>query len=377
MAHAYTPGLRVAAWTTLRRERRLPIAGDVLVTKGERVSAEQVVARTELPGHVQMIKVAAILGQQPADLPHHMRRKEGERVAKDETIAFASGLFGLSKTTCPSPVDGVIESVSTITGQVAIREAPIPLEIDAYITGEVVEVIPREGVCVEAQGAFLQGIFGVGGEAHGTLRLAVSSPEAALVKENLPDEAAGAVLIGGAFVDEPTLREAAARGARAIIVGGLDAADLQRFLGYDLGVAITGSERLGLTLIMTEGFGRMAMAARTFELLARHQGKPCAVNGATQIRAGVVRPEIIIPLAREDGESAQAARDDGDAGLRRGSLVRVIRAPHFGRWGKIVELPAELAMVDSEARVRVVRVRFAESAEEALVPRANVEMMEP
>ena len=30
-------------------------------------------------------------------------------------------------------------------------------------------------------------------------------------------------------------------------------------LGYDLGVAVTGSEKLGLTLIITEGFGEIAM----------------------------------------------------------------------------------------------------------------------
>ena len=31
-------------------------------------------------------------------------------------------------------------------------------------------------------------------------------------------------------------------------------------LGYDLGVAITGSERIGLTVVITEGFGEIAMS---------------------------------------------------------------------------------------------------------------------
>ena len=45
MAHAYTPGLRVTERATVRKERRLPIAGRVLAEAGARVRAEDVVAR--------------------------------------------------------------------------------------------------------------------------------------------------------------------------------------------------------------------------------------------------------------------------------------------------------------------------------------------
>ena len=34
MAHAYTPGLKVAAGTIIRNERRLPIEGEVTVQIG-------------------------------------------------------------------------------------------------------------------------------------------------------------------------------------------------------------------------------------------------------------------------------------------------------------------------------------------------------
>ncbi len=58
-------------------------------------------------------------------------------------------------------------------------------------------------------------------------------------------------------------------------------------------------KRLGIqiiTLVITEGFGKMAMAHRTFDLLKSKQGMKASVNGATQIRAGVMRPEVIVPL---------------------------------------------------------------------------------
>jgi hypothetical protein len=38
-----------------------------------------------------------------------------------------------------------------------------------------------------------------------------------------------------------------------------------------------------------------------------------------------------------------------------GSPVRVIRMPHFGSLGEVVDLPPELRLVESEAKVRVLR----------------------
>jgi hypothetical protein len=260
VAHAYTPGLRVTPWAKIRKERRLPLAGEVMVKVGDRVTAEQIVARTQLPGNVQPIKAASILGQHQQDLLDYMLKKEGEAVAKGESIATAKSFFGMFKSHCLSPCDGTIESISTVTGQVIIREPPIPVQVDAYVAGTVVEEIPQQGVVVETEGAFIQGIFGIGGEVFGTVHMACASPEEELTERHLQGDVAGKVLVGGSLVSEPVLRAAAARGVRAIVVGGLDAADLQRFLGYDLGVAITGSERLGVTVVVTEGFGRMAMA---------------------------------------------------------------------------------------------------------------------
>ena len=80
----------------------------------------------------------------------------------------------------------------------------------------------------------------------------------------------------------------------AIVVGGINYTDLSNILGYTLGVAITGSEEIATTLVVTEGFGKISMSKRTYELLKSFEGNMASINGATQIRAGVIRPEIII-----------------------------------------------------------------------------------
>jgi len=157
----------------------------------------------------------------------------------------------------------------------------------------------------------------------------------------------------------------------AVVVGGFDDRDLRELLGRDLGVAITGSEEIGLTLVLTEGFGRIRMADRSWNLLTAQGGRMASVSGATQIHAGVMRPEILIP---RDDTAQLAAHGEAATGLELGSLLRVIREPHFGRIGRVVELPSELRELDTEARVRVLVVEL-ESGERAVVPRANVELI--
>ncbi len=376
MAHAYTPGLTVTRFAVLRRERRLPILGEVVAKKGQRVAATDVVARTELPGNVQTVNVANLLGVLPEDLERTMVSKEGDAVAAGEVFAQAKSFFGLFTSRVKSPCAGTIETVSRITGNVIMREPPIPLAVNAYVAGAVVDTIERQGVMVETCGAFIQGIFGIGGETQGKLAVAVRTPESDLtVKEieALGAAAAGAILIGGSHIGRETLMAAVKAGVRGVVVGGFSDQDLRQFLGYDLGVAITGHEEVGITLMVTEGFGRMPMARRTYDLLCANAGCEASMNGATQIRAGVLRPELIVP--DEKAAKDEAAKADHAGGLTVGTPIRVIREPYFGWLGTVSDLPSELRELETEARVRVLEVEFG-AGERVVLPRANVEMIE-
>ena len=205
MGHAYTPGLRVAPETVVRRERRLPLKGDVCVARGAEVGPGTVVARCELPGNVQTVNLAAKLGVDPAAVGSTLLKPVGAAIARDEPIAEAKAMFGLVKNRVASPADGTLESVSSVTGQLLVRERPIPVEVNAYVQGHVAEVLPGEGAVVESRAALVQGIFGVGGETHGTLAIATSGPGETLGPSHLKPEHRGAVLVGGDHVSHAQL----------------------------------------------------------------------------------------------------------------------------------------------------------------------------
>ena len=376
MAHAYTPGLKVTEEMIIQKERRLPLEGEVLVEAGATVKAEDVVAKADLPGNVQLLNVANLLSIPPSEIAEYMLKSVSEPVSKDEIIATTKGLFGLFKSQARSPIDGTIEAVSDVTGQVILREPPIPVAVKAYTDGMVTETAPTEGVTVETYGTYIQGIFGVGGETVGNLVTVAEASSDAMTTDRILPEHRDNILVGGSLVTTDAIQEAIQHGVRGIIAGGIDDADLRELLGYELGVAITGSEEIGITLVITEGFGRIAMAEQTFTLLKSREGMKTSINGATQIRAGVVRPEIVIPFGSESAGSALDT-EASDAGgiLEVGTTVRIIREPYFGQLGRVTELPVELQNLETEAKVRVLRVEL-ENGQETTLPRANVEAIE-
>jgi len=374
VAHAYTPGLKVLEYTTVTKQRRLPLPGEILVSEGEKIPGEKVVARTNLPGNVQTQNVAGLLGILPDEIEESMLKKISDTIKKDEVIAQSKGFFGLFKSQVKSPINGAIESISKITGQVILREPPIPVEVIAYIDGEVIEILKNEGVVLRTNGSFIQGIFGIGGETIGALTMAIAKPDEILDEKNIDKAFNNKIIIGGSIVTYDALVKARDVGVKGIVVGGIEDQTLKKFMGYDIGVAITGAENVGLTLVVTEGFGKMNMAERTFSLLKSLCDKRASINGATQIRAGVMRPEVIVPL--EIAPSSKKTVDiSTGTGLDIGMSVRIIREPYFGLIGTVVNLPVELAMIETEAKVRVLEVELADKRTVTL-PRANVEIIE-
>jgi hypothetical protein len=369
MGDAYTPGLTVTRSAIVRKTRRLPLAGEVLVEVGAKVRATDVVARTQLPGKVSLVNLATALGVFPDEIEAKLVVKVGAAVTRGATLAESSALFGLFHHRVPSPVAGTLESVSAVTGMAVMREPPSPVEVAAYIDGTIVEVIEGEGVVVETRGTLVQGIFGLAGERHAAIAVVAKDHETPLEAAQLTDKHRGMIVLGGARATLAALRRAVELEVAAIVCGGFAYQDVRELLGYDVGVAVTGNEALATTLVVTEGFGDIAMARATWELLASLDGKQASVNGATQIRAGVIRPEVIVPGVELASASAAVVH-----GLEVGAPVRCIRAPHFGRIGTVTNLPVELAAMPTETRTRVVEVELA--GERVILPRANVEVIE-
>lgn len=375
MGQAYTPALQATASAKVRKVRELPLPGRSLVEVGQRVTASTEVLAADIPGEINIIRVADRMGFEVEDVLDGMLVAPGDRVELGQVIARVKSFFGLFESTLEAPTSGVVEFFTEVNAHLGIREPSEPLSVDAYVDGVVVEVDPGKSVTVEAEGAFIQGIFGVGGEAQGRV-FALEIDQAALVTEEILAKHAqqldGAIVIGGASYTSAALAEAARLGVKAVVCGSVDSATLREFVGHEIGVSITGDEDVPFTFIVTEGFGHLALSERIAVLAKEFSACQASVNGATQVRAGAMRPEIIIPHQERAG--VEPRTENVQNFLEVGARLRVIRVPYFGALGEIVELPSEPQVVPSGAKVRVLRARL-DSGEEVLVPRANVELL--
>lgn len=380
MSSVFVPGLQALSHCTVSRTRELPVVGDILVREGDRVGAADKVARASLIGDMLIMRLPEQLGIEPQEAMRGLAVSEGDEVEQDTLICQHAGFFGLFTSRYLSPARGTIEFIAARTGHVGLRLSPREVSLHAYLSGQVTEVEEGRSVTIAVTATYVQGIFGVGGERWGRLQRIDCAADTELEARHIPKRCDGAILFGGMCPTSDALRAAAAAGARGLLVGSLDDRGLAGFLGYDIGIALTGDEDIPLTIIMTEGFGRLPLSDRVYQLLDAREGSEASINGATQVRAGAVRPEVIIPyteeyLSQQHTVQQYTVQQPPSLTLKIGARIRLIRVPYFGKEAEVTDLPHTPARLETGTHTRVLRARLA-SGEEVTVPRANVELIE-
>ncbi len=365
MARVLTPSLKTAKPFLVIKKRSLPIEGSVLVRKGEKVEARQIVAEASLAGDLVIVRTAEQLGLHPEEALKAFLVREGDKVKKGDVLCEHKALFGLLKSRILSPADGTVEFISKETAHLGIRLLPKKITLNAFIAGEVLSVEERRAVEICSYSAYIQGIFGVGGESIGMLKVVEEREE--LNNINLK----GQILVVKDKITKELVNRCTAQGVAGLIGASAEYRLVADYAGKEIGVAVTGNEDVAFPLILTEGFGTLIMREHAWSILKSLNGKECSISGATQIRAGAQRPEIIIPL--KNGRNYVNLKSESQE-LVVGTQVRIIRNPWFGEIGTVVELPQEPELIPTGAKCRVLRCKL-KSGKIVTVPRANIELV--
>ena len=287
--------LGIEKGVTISKTRRLPSPGEVLVRLNNRVNENTLIAKGRVKNpEIVEISVDQKLGVDPINLSSYMLKKEGDAVKKDEIIALRRSFFSTSTKICRSPLAGTLEAFSRSTGKAYIRGVPIQIEVKAHIPGRVTELFPDEGAVIECRGSIVRGVIGVGGETHGLLDILVDSTDEVLTAGLINKEHMEKVVVGGATATFEAFQKAAEVGVAAVVVGGVDEKDLTELLGHEIDLGDTGQERIGFSLIVLGGFGANSMDIEAFQLFKEHAGGFACVDGTTQIRTRMLRPEVIL-----------------------------------------------------------------------------------
>lgn len=376
----YTPSLKRAESCVVTKVRRLRPPCRIKVSAGQKVNVGSILAILEGPGVGHMILLEntelaipldILLTNFGFDYINCVTKKIGEHVSKDEIVARRNPLGKLERI-YKSPYEGVISTIRE-PGVLGIREIK-EVNVTAFVPGTVSHIIPDREIALETAAALIQGIYGIGGETSGELEVLVESPSEVAKIDELAQNHAGKILVCGSSLQQGFLSKAKEIGVKGIVVASLDNDELTSFLNFSPSM-ITGHEHAGLTLVMTQGFGSIPMLEATYGILKKFEGKTAFLNGSTQMRAGVIRPEIIIP--RDDLSLAQcrSMRGIDSEGLTKGMRVRVLGGEYFGQIGVVNDLSPKSGKLETESEVQVLEVVL-QKLGPIIIPKANVEPIE-
>lgn len=384
------PQPTIATNILVRRERRLPVPGEVLVRAGQRVEPSDMVAQSTIAAEPISVNIAADIDLSPASATKRLRVTQGQTVERGAVLAQKGGI---GSRVSRAPVTGTFTGYDSGTGLGLITTPSEIVSVRAHLKGIVTDLIPYYGAVIETPAMLIRGIMGVGGEQHGVLKVVVAGNDEPVTPEVIDARVTYGVALGGSEVTADALRKMIGLGARGLITGGIRAGELASFLGYmgtaswSLGAATNSSNGWDFpptppdapspvppdfVLIITEGFGPVPMSPRTFEMIAAYDGQEIAVDGTTRLRGGLSRPEIVIPLART---TAVKWLEESGPKLEVGKSVRLLAPAYLGQIAQVISLPVGPRASQSGIVTTVAEVQMP-AGQRLRVPVVNLEVLE-
>jgi uncharacterized protein (TIGR01319 family) len=230
-----------------------------------------------------VVDVARELDMEPDRIKPYLKVKPGDELEREQWIAAIVESGGIKL--CKSPVRGKVNRIDWKLGMVIIEPLLEELEVYSWLPGTV-EAVTDKGCMVVAQGTVIQGVWGTGGERYGRMQNAECRIQNAESRQNprtleplnpLP----GSVVVAD-FADAKMLARLKERRVSGLITGGVNLQDVL-------------DPCPGFTVVVLQGFGEQKIAPDVLDRLKGHEGKLALLDGTTQLRVGVKRPQVILP----------------------------------------------------------------------------------
>ena len=411
------PVTHVLPFTTIQRERSLPVPGRVLVRQGQRVDPSDAVAEATLTPEHLVLDIAKGLALPRDRADEQIQRKAGEQVSEGDVLA---GPVGITRRVVRAPRAGRVLIAGN--GQMLLQVESRPFQLRAGIPGIVVGLILERGVVIENKGALVQGVWGNGRIDYGSLHVLASRPDHALSPDQVDASLRGAVVFAGYCDQAEVLKTAAEAPLKGLILSSMASA------------LIPVAARMPYPIVLIEGFGLLPMNSAAFNLLVSNDRREVALNAEPWDRFTNRRPEVFIPrpagesrpaeespptpLDKGGAESPPTALTKGGAESHRATLsvaarfgkrgeesppapldkggaeprgrlgkggeeivefavdqrVRVVRAPHKSQIGTIANLLPGTQVFPSGVQGQAAEVRL-EDGNKVILPLANLEVL--
>jgi len=346
------PLICITPLVKIHRSRMLPGKGHVLAHPGQVVNATDTVAEDYTPGEHVLIDIRRALGlSSNEEVLQLLDRKVGEQVEKGDIIAQSRGF--LSRVV-RAPSHGKIVAIQK--GQVLLELYGDKYELKAGINGIIAEVLPDRGVIIEGHGALIQGVWGNHQINLGTLMRHAETLDTELKRSNLDISMRGAVVLSGYLGKADALAAAEELPVKGLVLGSMSSH------------LISTAMKASFPIILIEGFGRIPMNKKAFNLLCTNEKRELSVNACWNSLLGE-KPEIFIPLPAEGKPALNFSE------FLPGKTVRIHSQPYAGSVGTIALVRPGQTRLPNGLRASAADIRF-ENGRLATIPIANLDVLE-
>lgn len=340
--------------TTIRRARMLPDAatGDVEVARGARVSLLDTVARGVSPAPYKLLDVMRYF---------KLRRLEAVeaalQVADNQDVSVGDVLAQRGRKKLLSPIDGRV--VAIWRGRIVLQGHSETLDLQAGMNGTVIEVRVGRGAMLEGFGGVMQGTWGNGRRAVGSIRFEPPDGIESIYGSGLDTGYRGAIIVTRRTLRPLSLQVIEEQGLTAVVAPSI-APSLR-----------DAALKCPAAILLLEGFGTMRMSVSTGQFLESVEGRQAALDAVTPAPLETRRPELLISVPFDPNDRPNPP--NSNITLRTGTQVRLTRGDSGGAMGVITNLPKTPILMDNGLRVACAVVELA-TGEKITAPLANLEV---
>ena len=339
--------------TIIRRERPLSSAGRVVVRKGQKVSATDVIAEIRLNPQHLLLDIARSLNLPAREADQNIQCKAGDQVAQGDVLA---GPVGFTKRVVRAPQNGQV--IVAGEGQILLELDGPPKELKAGLPGVVADLVGDRGAIIETSGALIQGVWGNNRIDFGLMHVLARAPEDELKVDRMDVSLRGSVVLGGYCRDPQAIKVGGELPIRGMILGSMDAG------------LLPAAARAPYPIVVLDAIGRRPMNPVAYKLLSTNDKREVSLNAEAWDRFAGKRPEVVIPLPA----SGNITLPREVVEFLAGQTVLVTRAPYTGQTGTLNSFLPGLTVLPSGIKAQAAEIRL-ENGDNVVVPLVNLEVL--
>ena len=340
--------------TSIKRERVLPVPGEVLVRRMQKVAPTDVIVVAPMAPEFILFDIAQGLRVPPAKADELLLRRSGEELVKGDIIA---GPVGMLKRVIRAPRSGLVKIAGE--GKVLFEVESPTYELQSGMEGTVTNIIPERGAIIETRGALVQGIWGNDKITYGIMQPVSSDLLQELVPEQLNIGFRGTIITAG-FCRNPNVLEAASN----IPIKGL-------ILGRMSSALIPLAKAADFPIMVIDGFGAKPMNRVAEKIIISNKDKNVALNAQIYDPFMGNYPELIISHTTIADLDTPIETDT----LKAGKKVIINNGLLASRIGKIEGILPQKRTLPSGISTRVASVSLG-GGEITEIPLTNMEIIE-